>query len=182
VPGGPLVVALKSGRKLEVDKILYSAGRAGNTAGLDLEAAGVKKDERGRIPVNEHFQTSQPHVYAAGDVAGPPALASVSMEQGRVAGVPRLRLRLQDPGLAGDSVRRLHHPRDLHGGPHRGGVRKEGVDYEVGPRPLTPTTPAADHRRPDGTLKLLVDVSTHKLLGCTSSGIAPPSSGTSGRW
>lgn len=81
---GPLEITLGSGRILNVDKVLYSAGRAGNTSGLGLEAAGVACDPRGRIPVNEHFQTSQPHIYAAGDVVGAPALASVSMEQGRV--------------------------------------------------------------------------------------------------
>jgi len=84
IPGGPLEITLGSGRILNVDKVLYSAGRGGNTAGLGLEAAGVECDPRGRIPVNEHFQTSQPHIYAAGDVIGAPALASVSMEQGRV--------------------------------------------------------------------------------------------------
>ncbi len=81
---GPLEITLCSGRILNVDKVLYSAGRAGNTSGLGLEAAEVACDPRGRIPVNEHFQTSQPHIYAAGDVVGAPALASVSMEQGRV--------------------------------------------------------------------------------------------------
>ncbi|MDZ4696201.1 MAG: Si-specific NAD(P)(+) transhydrogenase [Deltaproteobacteria bacterium] len=84
IPGGPLEITLGSGRILNVDKVLYSAGRAGNTSGLGLDAAGVACDPRGRIPVNEHFQTSQPHIYAAGDVVGAPALASVSMEQGRV--------------------------------------------------------------------------------------------------
>ena len=85
VPGGPLALQLKSGQQLQVDKVLYSAGRTGNTRGLGLERAGVAMDAQGRILVDEHFQTSVPHVYAAGDVIGNPALASVSMEQGRVA-------------------------------------------------------------------------------------------------
>jgi NAD(P) transhydrogenase len=85
VVGGPLRVELKSGRVLEVDKILYSAGRAGNTEGLGLDRAGIKADDRGRIVVDESFRTSAPRIYAAGDVIGFPALASISMEQGRVA-------------------------------------------------------------------------------------------------
>src|SRR5439155_26387540 len=78
-------IRLKSGAELKVDKVLYSAGRAGNTQGLGLDRAGVKMDEKGRILVNEDFKTSAAGVYAAGDVIGSPALASVSMEQGRVA-------------------------------------------------------------------------------------------------
>src|SRR5262249_43480495 len=85
VPGGPLSIALRTGQQLLVDKVLYSAGRAGNTRTLALEHAGVRTDEKGRVLVNEHFQTSAAHIYAAGDVVGNPALASVSMEQGRVA-------------------------------------------------------------------------------------------------
>ena len=85
VPNGPLRIALKSGRVLQVDKVLYLACRAGNTKPLALDKAGLTLDARGRIAVNEHFQTAQPHIYAAGDVIGNPAFASVSMEQGRVA-------------------------------------------------------------------------------------------------
>ena len=80
-----LRLQLKSRRTLNADKVLFSAGRSGNTADLNLEAVGVAVTDRGRIPVNEHFQTSVPHIYAAGDVIGFPALASTSMEQGRVA-------------------------------------------------------------------------------------------------
>jgi NAD(P) transhydrogenase len=79
IPGGPLRIQLKSGADLLVDKVLYSAGRTGNTRGLGLDCAGVKMDDKGRILVNEHFQTSTADIYAAGDVIGNPALASVSM-------------------------------------------------------------------------------------------------------
>lgn len=78
-------VALKDGSRVDVTKVLYAAGRSSNTAALNLEAAGVTTGKRGVIPVNEHYQTSVPHIYAAGDVIGFPALASTSMEQGRVA-------------------------------------------------------------------------------------------------
>jgi NAD(P) transhydrogenase len=76
---------LESGKVLRADSLLYCIGRQGATDGLNLEMAGVKTDNRGRIKVNEHYQTEVPHIYAAGDVIGFPALASTSMEQGRVA-------------------------------------------------------------------------------------------------
>jgi NAD(P) transhydrogenase len=82
---GCLDVKLKSGENLQVQTILISSGRCGNTEGLGLDAVGIKVNERGQIPVNEHFQTSVPNLYAAGDVIGNPGLASISMEQARRA-------------------------------------------------------------------------------------------------
>jgi NAD(P) transhydrogenase len=81
----PIQVRLVSGAVLAVDKILVSSGRSGNTEALALERAGITTDARGRIPVNEHYQTCVPTIYAAGDVIGNPALASTSMDQARVA-------------------------------------------------------------------------------------------------
>jgi NAD(P) transhydrogenase len=83
--GALLNVKLKSGKTAAVDTLLAAAGRSGNTAGLNLEAIGVAPGSRGQLDVNAHYQTSVPHVYAAGDVIGFPALASTSMEQARVA-------------------------------------------------------------------------------------------------
>jgi NAD(P) transhydrogenase len=79
------IALLHSGKKIPADTVLYSAGRQGMTGGLNLEAAGLAADERGRITVDEFFRTSVPHIYAVGDVIGFPALASTSMEQGRLA-------------------------------------------------------------------------------------------------
>ncbi|GIW73510.1 MAG: NAD(P)(+) transhydrogenase [Phycisphaerales bacterium] len=78
-------VKLQSGKRIVADCLLYCVGRQGATAELNLQAAGLTADERGRISVNEHFQTAVEHIYAAGDVVGFPALASTSMEQGRHA-------------------------------------------------------------------------------------------------
>ena len=78
-------IHLASGKEIVAEKALYSIGRTGATSKLNLEAAGLKADDRGRLKVNEHYQTEVPHVYAAGDVIGFPSLASTSLEQGRLA-------------------------------------------------------------------------------------------------
>jgi NAD(P) transhydrogenase len=165
VPGGPLRVLLKSGRVLEVDKILYSAGRAGNTRGLGLEAAGVNADPRGRIPVNGVFQTSQPHVYAAGDVVGNPALASVSMDQGRVAVCHAF----------GFGYKTRVDPINPYGiytipeismvGATEAELRQRGVAYEVGRARFEQNARGQIIGDRDGMLKLLFDAGTRKLLG-----------------
>ncbi len=79
------ITMLGSGKKIPADTVLYSAGRQGMTDGLNLPAAGLTADERGRIKVDEFFRTKVEHVYAVGDVIGFPALAATSMEQGRLA-------------------------------------------------------------------------------------------------
>jgi NAD(P) transhydrogenase len=84
--GGTGVVAfLESNKKVSGDSLLYAVGRQGNVDELNLAAAGLSADARGRIAVNESYQTEQPNIYAVGDVIGFPSLASVSMEQGRIA-------------------------------------------------------------------------------------------------
>jgi len=80
-----VVAKLESGKEIHGDTLLYTVGRRTNADLLRLEAAGLSADDRGRIAVNEFFQTAVPHIYAAGDVIGFPALASTSMEQGRRA-------------------------------------------------------------------------------------------------
>jgi NAD(P) transhydrogenase len=76
---------LKSGGQVVVDQVLVAAGRVANVRGLGIDKAGLAVNEAGVIAVNEFYQTAVPHVYAAGDVVGFPALASTSMEQARVA-------------------------------------------------------------------------------------------------
>jgi NAD(P) transhydrogenase len=79
------IATLASGKKIPADTVMYSAGRQGTGAELDLDKAGLAADARGRIKVDEFYRTSVPHIYAVGDVIGFPALAATSMEQGRVA-------------------------------------------------------------------------------------------------
>jgi NAD(P) transhydrogenase len=165
VPGGPLRVALKSGTTLEVDKILYSAGRAGNTAGLGLEAAGVAYDARGRIPVNEHFQTGQPHIYAAGDVVGAPALASISMEQGRVAVCHAFGFGYKTRVSPITPLGVYTIPEISMLGKTEEELRRDGTAYEVGRARFAGNARGqiiGDH---EGALKLLVAPETRKLLG-----------------
>lgn len=76
---------LESGKNVHGQALLYTIGRQANSDQLNLSAAGLNADGRGKMVVNEHFQTAVPHIYAAGDVIGFPALASTSMEQGRLA-------------------------------------------------------------------------------------------------
>ncbi|GLH97577.1 Si-specific NAD(P)(+) transhydrogenase [Phytohabitans aurantiacus] len=83
-PRGAIAV-LESGKRIAADVVMYSAGRQGMADQLSLEAAGLSADNRGRIQVDEHFRTPVSHIYAVGDVIGFPALASTSMEQGRLA-------------------------------------------------------------------------------------------------
>jgi NAD(P) transhydrogenase len=82
---GVVQMTLASGKVLEAETALFAAGRRGAVDGLGLERAGLGISQRGNIDVNDHYQTGVSHIYAAGDVIGFPALASTSMEQGRVA-------------------------------------------------------------------------------------------------
>jgi NAD(P) transhydrogenase len=84
-PYNRAIIRLESGKRLVADLVLYSVGRLGATEALNLKAAGLEADERGRLTVNDHFKTSVPHIFAAGDVIGYPSLAATSSEQGRLA-------------------------------------------------------------------------------------------------
>jgi NAD(P) transhydrogenase len=83
--GTGVIAHLQSKKKISGDALLYAIGRSGNVDELNLPAAGIEADGRGRIPVDKDFRTKQPNIFAVGDVIGFPSLASVSMEQGRVA-------------------------------------------------------------------------------------------------
>ncbi|MCC6365387.1 MAG: Si-specific NAD(P)(+) transhydrogenase [Bryobacterales bacterium] len=83
--GGQVKVTCESGLSVIADQVLISAGRTSNTGHLNLEAAGVTTAKRGLIPVNAYYQTNVPHIYAAGDVIGFPALSATSAAQGRIA-------------------------------------------------------------------------------------------------
>jgi len=88
VAAGPpphAVLLLESGKRIVADVVLFSAGRIGATDRLNLAAAGLAADDRGRLAVDAEFRTATPHIFAAGDVIGYPSLAATSSEQGRLA-------------------------------------------------------------------------------------------------
>ncbi len=165
IPGDCLRIRLKSGAELRVDKVLYSAGRAGNTRGLGLDRAGVTMDEKGRILVNEHFQTSAAHVYAAGDVIGSPALASVSMEQGRVAMCHGfgIEYKTKVSELTPFGVYTI--PEISMAGATEDQLQRTGVDFEVGRARHENNARGQITGERDGLLKLLFEVPSKKLLG-----------------
>ena len=80
-----VILHLKSGKKIKADTLLWANGRTGNTQDLGLELIGIKPDSRGQLAVNEKYQTTVPHIAAAGDVIGWPSLASAAYDQGRSA-------------------------------------------------------------------------------------------------
>ncbi len=93
--GGTVIANLESRKKLSGDALLYAIGRQGAVDDLNLAAAGIEADNRGRITVDADFRTSQSHIYAVGDIIGFPSLASVSMEQGRIAAAKAFGLEVQ---------------------------------------------------------------------------------------
>lgn len=164
-PRGRLWITLASGDEIAVDKVLYSAGRAGNTAGLGLEGAGVNVDAKGRILVNDHFQTSAPHIYAAGDVIGSPALASVSMEQGRVAMCHAFSIpyKTRVSSLMPFGIYTI--PEISMVGATEDELRRRGAAFEVGRARYEHNARGHIIGEKDGLLKLVFEVPSRKLLG-----------------
>ena len=125
-PPPAVEVALASGETLAPEKVIFADRASGQHRRPRPRGGGVATDDRGRILVDEHYRTTAEGIYAAGDVIGPPALASVSMEQARVAAVLGLRPPAEADGRPAAAVRRLLGPRGRHGRPHRGGRRRAG--------------------------------------------------------
>jgi len=144
---GRAVATLKSGKKIISELLLYSIGRVGATRALNLEAAGLTADNRGRLKVDERYQTEQPHIFAAGDVIGFPALASTSME----------------PDLFPYGIFSV--PEISMVGKSEGELTEAGVAYEVGLaryREIARGVMVGDH---SGLLKLLFHRETRQILG-----------------
>jgi NAD(P) transhydrogenase len=163
--GEGLRVALASGEHIRPDKVLFAAGRAGNTEGLGLEEIGVRIDDRSRIVVDETFRTTAEWVFAAGDVVGPPALASVSMEQGRVAACHAFGIPFKetvDP-IAPFGVYSV--PETAMVGLTEEAASAKGIDYEVGRGWFTGNARATIAGATDGLVKLVFQRADRKLLG-----------------
>ncbi len=161
--GDGLSVGLRDGRQLTVDALLFAAGRSVSTAGLGLDRAGVKTDERGRIVVDAERRTSCPWVFAAGDVIGP-SLASIAADQGRQALCGALGLDFsvhvdQTPAAAIYGL-----PEVARAGKSEEDCAAEGIPYEVGRCELG-TTPRGVIAGQEGLLKLVFHDGTGVLLG-----------------
>ncbi len=155
---------LESGKTLRADCLLYCVGRQGATAELSLNAAGLEADRRGRIAVNEHFQTSTEHIYACGDVIGFPALASTSMEQGRLAachmyGQPSAAV----PDLLPYGIYAI--PEISMVGWNEERLTKDGIPYESGIAQYREIARGQLIGDDTGMLKLLIHQDSHVLLG-----------------
>jgi NAD(P) transhydrogenase len=158
-------VETTAGEVITAEKVIFAAGRTGNTDELGLKEAGVATDDRGRILVDEHFRTSVPGVYAAGDVIGPPALASVSMEQGRVAACYAMSIPFKqtvDP-LTPFGVYSI--PECAMVGVTEEQARERNLAYAVGVSHFKDNSRAAIAGATDGALKLVVDRDDRRLLG-----------------
>jgi len=162
--GNP-VCMLADGRQVASELVLFTAGRVGATAELDLAAAGLEADARGRLSVNrETFQTAQPHIYAAGDVIGFPSLASTSMEQGRAAACHAFGAATvcddQRPPYGVYSVPELSCV-----GLSEEDARAAGISYECGIARFRETSRGHIMGMDYGVLKMICDRETRRLLG-----------------
>ena len=160
---GP-VVTIGDGARLRAEKIIFAGGRVGNTDSLGLEEAGVTVDN-GRIVVDDQYRTTAPGVYAAGDVIGPPALASVSMEQGRVAACFAFDIPFKKrvDSLAPFGVYSI--PEVAMVGLTEAAARDAGMDVESGRARLTTNARAAIAAGTEGIVKLVFRRDDRRLVG-----------------
>jgi NAD(P) transhydrogenase len=163
--GPPFMLSLDNGRDLEADAVVVTAGRVGNTDGLALENAGLAADARGLLNVNESFQTAQPHIYAAGDVIGFPALASTSMEQARMAMVHAfdLKYKRQAAGLLPFGVYTI--PECSMVGETEDSAQRKGIPYVVGRARYRDNARGGIVGDDAGLLKLIYDAEEMRLIG-----------------
>lgn len=160
-----VALTLTSGSELMLEGVLVAAGRKSNVPSLDLAAAGVIVEEGGLVPVDEHYRTNVPHIYAAGDVIGFPALASTGIEQGR-------RAVLHSIGAGSHAGLPNCLPHGIYTIPEIGSVghteqslRHQGVDIVVGRALYRDSARGRIIGDDEGFLKLIFDANQMKLLG-----------------
>jgi len=157
-------IHLASGKQIITEEAMHSVGRTGNTTSLNLAAAGLTTDDRGRLKVNEHYQTAVPNIYAVGDLIGFPSLASTSMEQGRLAACHAF-------GIPAKSVPELF-PYGIYTIPEISMVgmteeelTEQGVPYEVGKAQYREIARGQIIGDTTGLLKLVFHRDLRELLG-----------------
>jgi NAD(P) transhydrogenase len=160
---------LASGKNVHGQGLLYTIGRQANGDLLNLESTGLSAESRGKLSVNEHFQTPVPHIYAAGDVIGFPALASTSMEQGRLASCHMFgKPGKMPPNLIPYGIYTI--PEISMVGQTEEQLTKENINYEVGLARYAELAKGQMLGDDQGLLKLVFDPDTLKLLGVHAIG------------
>jgi NAD(P) transhydrogenase len=164
-PDGTVVANLESKKKLQGDALLYAVGRQGNVDELNLSAIGLEADKRGRIPVDKDFRTKVPNVFAAGDVIGFPSLASVSMEQGRIASARAFgdETILSNPSFYPYGIYTI--PEISFIGKTEEQLTEEDVPYEVGVAYYREIARGQIRGDTTGRLKIVFHRQTHAILG-----------------
>jgi NAD(P) transhydrogenase len=164
LPDGKVAANLVSKKRIIADALLYAVGRQGAVDALNLSAAGLEADDRGRVKVDESYRTSQPHIFAVGDVIGFPSLASVSMEQGRMAAGRAFGLQVQsDPASYPYGIYTI--PQISFIGKTEEQLTDADVPYEVGVAYYREIARGQITGHTDGRLKLLFHRETLELLG-----------------
>ena len=164
LPDGAVVANLESKKKLSGDSLLFAVGRQGDVDELNLAAAGVEADSRGRIKVDADYRTTQPHIFAVGDVIGFPSLASVSMEQGRIAAAHAFGKTIQS-NPAGYPYGIYTIPEISFIGKNEEQLTDEDVPYEVGVAYYREIARGQIRGDTTGRLKLIFHRETKKILG-----------------
>jgi NAD(P) transhydrogenase len=160
---------LASGKNVHGQGLLYTIGRQANGDLLNLESAGLNSEGRGKLSVNEHFQTTVPHIYAAGDVIGFPALASTSMEQGRLASCHMFgKPGKMPPNLIPYGIYTI--PEISMVGQTEEQLTKENINYEVGLARYAELAKGQMLGDDQGLLKLVFNPDSLKLLGVHAIG------------
>jgi NAD(P) transhydrogenase len=161
---GTVIANLQSNKRISGDALLYSIGRQGNVDDLNLAAAGLEADRRGRIAVDSQYRTAQPHILAVGDVIGFPSLASASMEQGRIAVGRALGANVQsDPANYPYGIYTI--PEISFVGKTEEQLTDEDVPYEVGVAYYREIARGQIRGDTTGRLKLIFHRETKELLG-----------------
>lgn len=165
MPDGTVVANLESKKRLQGDALLYAVGRQGNVDELNLAAVGIEADSRGRIPVDKDFRTKVPTIFAGGDVIGFPSLASVSMEQGRIASARAFgdQTVLSNPSFYPYGIWTI--PEISFLGKTEEQLTEEDVPYEVGVAYYREIARGQIRGDTTGRLKLIFHRVTHAILG-----------------